>query len=402
MKVDGNKPEFQLKLKNEVYKKMFLVMLAIAFICYLFQNQLPIFTAIGKVLGIATPFIIGAGIAFVLKIPMNLLEEKVFSKIPSRKFQKVKRPIAILLTLVVIAALVALLLQLIVPQVVNSIVQLQKKLPEFTQQLIDKMNQIPILQPYAKKMQIHYDQMSWNEVFERTKHFFSVGKETSNSKILSTAVNTGFALANGVVGGLMTTFLALVSALYILGSKERLGYQSKRVLYSLFRVPVADRIKHVFHILHKNFTAFIRGQLVDSFCLGSLITIGSFIMQMPNAAMLGVLIGVTNLVPILGPIIGCAIGFVLIVIEDPTKAIIFVVFVLVMQQIEGNLVYPRLVGSTLGIPPLWTLVAITLGGSLFGVVGMWLFIPLASTLYALISEVTAEKINQKGIDMRRV
>lgn len=402
MKVDGNKKEFQLKLKNEVYRKMFLVLFAIAFICYLFQNQLPIFMAIGKVLGIATPFLIGAAVAFVLKLPMNLLEEKLLNRIGNKKFQAVKRPLAILITLIIIVAVVALLLQLIVPQVVNSTVQLQKKLPEFIQQLIDKMNQIPILQPYAQKMQTHYNQLSWNEVFERAKQFFSVGKEGTNSKMLSTAFNTGFALANGVVGGLVTTFLAFVSALYILGSKEQLGYQAKRILYSLFRIPVADRIKHVFHIMHKNFSAFIRGQLIDSFCLGTLITIGSFIMQMPSAAMLGVLVGVTNLVPILGPIVGCAIGFILIVIEDPTKAIIFVFFVLIMQQIEGNLVYPRLVGSTLGIPPLWTLVAITLGGSLFGVVGMWLFIPLASTLYALISESTAEKINAKGIDMRKV
>ncbi|MFR4554957.1 MAG: AI-2E family transporter, partial [Peptoniphilus sp.] len=203
-----------------------------------------------------------------------------------------------------------------------------------------------------------------------------------------------------ILGGLVSFFLALITSIYILADKERLGYQATRICYSCFNNKVANKILHVAHLLHENFFGFIRGQLTVSSFIGIATFVCCLLLRIPNAATIGVIVGVTDLVPIIGPFIGGAMAFVMIVIEDPTKGLMFIVLILILQQIESNLVYPKLVGNKVGLPSLWTLVAITIGGSLFGVVGMWAFIPLASTLYALIKEYTEYKINEKNLDLR--
>lgn len=397
MKFHDDKQELNIKLNNEVYKKAFLVLFLVACSCFLFISRQSIAKSFGVILGIVYPFLVGGALAFLLKIPLNLIEKNIFNKIHNKYFQKIKRPLALVLSLVIIIAIIAILLTLILPQFISSLMELQKKLPQFVQEVLDRAKEIDAIKIYAENAQEKYDQLSWNTIYDQVESFLKSDK-AKNTTIISTAFTT----AQSIVSGMMTGVIAFITSLYILGDKERLEYQGKRILYSIMPLPVADKVKHVFHLLHENFFGFIRGQVLDSFFLGVVIFIGCTLMKMPNAAMLGVIVGVTNLVPIIGPFIGGIIGFILIVIEDPTKAIIFAIFILIMQQIEGNIVYPRVVGGTLGLPPLWTLIAIALGGSLFGVVGMWLFIPLASTAYALIAEYTQYRINDKGIDMRQV
>lgn len=391
---EKNKLTSKLSFKTDVYKKIFLLGLALLFVAYLFRNSGIIFSGLGVFIGICAPFILGGVIAFIMKIPLNFLERKVFDKIKNEKFQKHKRSISIALSFIVLILLIFLISAIIVPQLINSFNELRKSLPSFLQMAIDKTREIPYLNNYSDKLQAEYDNLSWNEIFNKAKSF--VKSDEKSSYILNSALST----ASSIVGGLVSFFLALITSIYVLAEKERLGYQATRICYSCFDNKVANKIIHVFHLLHENFFGFIRGQLTVATFIGVATFICSLILRMPNAATLGVIIGVTDLVPIIGPFLGGAMGFVMIVIEDPTKGLAFIILIIILQQIESNLVYPKLVGKEVGLPSLWTLVAITVGGSLFGVVGMWAFIPLASTIYTLIKEYTEYKIDEKNLDLR--
>ena len=384
----------KLTFKTDVYKKIFLTGLALLFVAYLFINSRSIFSGLGVLLGICAPFILGGVIAFIMKIPLNFLEEKVFDKIKNEKFQKHKRTISIALSFIVIILVFFIITAVIVPQLINSFNELRKSLPSFLQMAIDKTREIPYLNNYSDRLQAEYDNLSWNEIFNRVKGF--VKSDENSSHILNSALST----ASSILGGLVSFFLALITSIYILADKERLGYQATRICYSCFNNKVANKILHVAHLLHENFFGFIRGQLTVSTFIGIATFIACLILRMPNAATIGVIVGVTDLIPIIGPFLGGAMAFVMIVIEDPTKGLIFIALVIILQQVESNLVYPKLVGNEVGLPSLWTLMAITIGGSLFGVVGMWGFIPLASTIYALIKEYTEYKINEKNLDLR--
>ena len=391
---EKNKLASKLSFKTDVYKKIFLLGLALLFVAYLFRNSGIIFSGLGVFIGICAPFILGGVIAFIMKIPLNFLERKVFDKIKNEKFQKHKRSISIAVSFIVIILVIFLISAIIVPQLINSFNELRKSLPSFLQMAIDKTREIPYLNNYSDKLQAEYDNLSWNEIFNKAKSF--VKSDEKSSYILNSALST----ASSIVGGLVSFFLALITSIYVLAEKERLGYQATRICYSFFDNKVANKIVHVFHLLHENFFGFIRGQLTVATFIGVATFICSLILRMPNAATLGVIIGVTDLVPIIGPFLGGAMGFVMIVIEDPTKGLAFIILIIILQQVESNLVYPKLVGKEVGLPSLWTLVAITIGGSLFGVVGMWAFIPLTSTIYTLIKEYTEYKIDEKNLDLR--
>jgi len=383
----------KVSFKNEVYKKGFLMVLALLFVAYLFSNSGTIYNYIGTVFGILIPFILGAVIAFIMKIPLNFIEDKFFDKIQNEKFQKYKRPLSIFISFILIILAFWLIIAIILPQLVSSFYGLRDSLPSFLQMAIDKTREIPYLNEYSDELQKQFDTLSWNNIFRRVESFI---KSDENSAIFSTALAT----ASNIIGGVVTFFLGLITSIYILSEKERLGYQFTRIFYSFFEIKVANKILHVAHLLHDNFFGFIRGQITVSTFMGIATAIACFVFQMPNAATLGVIVGVTDLIPIIGPFIGGAMGFVMIVIEEPAKAIGFVVLIIVLQQLESNLVYPKLVGGEVGLPSLWTLIAITVGGSLFGVVGMWAFIPLASTIYELLKEYTEYKIDKKNLDLR--
>lgn len=387
-------PLKKLSFKNEVYKKVFLMGLGLLFIAYLFLNSKIIFNGFGILLGILAPFMLGGVIAFIMKIPLNFLERKVFDKVKSEKFQKHKRTISIAISFIFIILVFFLITAIILPQLIKSFDGLRKSLPSFLQMAIDKTREIPYLNNYSDKLQSEYDNLSWNEIFNRVKSFVTSSEKSSH--ILNSAIST----ASSILGGLVSFMLALITSIYILADKERLAYQATRICYSFFNNKVANKIIHVARLLHENFFGFIRGQLTVSTIIGIATFVACFVLRIPNAATIGVIVGVTDLIPIIGPFLGGAMCFIMIVIEDSTKALMFLILIVILQQLESNLVYPKIVGDKVGLPSLWTLVAITVGGSLFGVVGMWAFIPLASTLYELMREYTEYKIKEKNLDLR--
>lgn len=387
-------PLKKVSFKNEVYKKVFLMGLGFLFVAYLFLNSKIIFNGFGVLFKIIAPFILGGVIAFIMKIPLNFLERKIFVKIKSEKFQKHKRTISIAISFIFIILVFFLITAIILPQLIKSFDGLRKSLPSFLQMAIDKTREIPYLNNYSDKLQSEYDNLSWNEIFNRIKSFVT-SSETS-SAILNNAIST----ASTIIGGLVSFMLALITSIYILADKERLGYQARRICFSFLNEKVANMMVHIANLLHENFFGFIKGQISVSTIIGIATFVACFVLRIPNAATIGVIVGVTDLIPIIGPFLGGAMCFIMIVIEDSTKALMFLILVVILQQLESNLVYPKVVGDKVGLPSLWTLVAITVGGSLFGVVGMWGFIPLASTLYELMREYTEYKINKKNLDLR--
>ena len=213
----------------------------------------------------------------------------------------------------------------------------------------------------------------------------------------SDLLSSGGGFISNVIGAISTFVIGLIFSFYLLFQKERLSRQGRQVCYALLPVSFADRVLEVLRLSNRTFSSFLSGQCLESVILGTMFVIAMTLLRLPYALLVGVLIALTALVPIVGSFIGCGVGAMLIAITDPWKALIFIVVFLVLQQIEGNLIYPQVVGSSVGLPSIWVLVAVTLGGKLMGVVGMLLFIPLCSVLYALFRSFIKSRLVQKAI-----
>ena len=203
-----------------------------------------------------------------------------------------------------------------------------------------------------------------------------------------------------MVSVLTSSFIAFVFACYILLQKEKLGLQCRKALFALLPKRVAERVISVCSLSHRVFSSFITGQCVEAVILGTMFFVAMSILKMPYALLVGCLIAVTALIPIVGAFIGCGVGAFLILMVSPMQALIFVIMFLILQQVEGNLIYPHVVGSSVGLPSIWVLFAVTVGGSLMGVLGMLLFIPLTSVLYTLFREFVYKRLREKNIRVK--
>ena len=203
-------------------------------------------------------------------------------------------------------------------------------------------------------------------------------------------------VASGIISGIVNAVISLIFALYILSQKEKLENQGRRIILAFLPEKAAGKLQEVFALLYKNFSCFITGQCTEAVILGLMFVIAMSIFRMPYALMVGVLIAFTALIPIVGAFIGCSVGAFLILIDNPLQALWFVILFLTLQQIEGNLIYPKVVGSSVGLPSRWVLMAVSLGGSLFGIAGMLVFIPITSTGYTLFRESVNSRNEKKG------
>ena len=210
-------------------------------------------------------------------------------------------------------------------------------------------------------------------------------------------LSSGGGLIGGVVSGVSTFVIGLIFSFYILLQKERLARQGRQVLYGLLPQKKADRTLEILRLANRTFSSFLSGQCTEAVILGTLFIVTMSLFRLPYAVLVGVLIALTALVPIVGDFIGCGVGALLIAVADPWKAVVFVILFLVLQQIEGNLIYPHVVGSSVGLPSIWVLAAVTLGGKLLGVGGMLLFIPLCSVLYALFRDYVKGRLREKEV-----
>lgn len=339
-----------------------------------------VFLGIGLGFQILMPFLVGGAIAFVLNLPMKAIEEKLFGKLHGKVAKKLKRPASLLLALIALLLVITAVTLIVVPQVSKTVSDLSREIPAFIDNTIATLEKLSADYPEIGRQVAMLDQLeiNWDSIVDTAISFLQNG--------VTSMLTSTVSVASSIVGAVVNGVISFIFAFYVLSQKEKLADQSKRVLSAYCSENVYNRVMEVASLLHRNFSKFISGQCLEAIILGSMFVIAMSIFRMPYAVLVGVLIAFTALIPIVGAFIGCVVGAFLILIESPILAIWFVILFLVLQQVEGNLIYPKVVGNSVGLPAIWVLMAVSLGGSLFGVAGMLLFIPLMSTCYALLRQ----------------
>ncbi|MCR5141941.1 MAG: AI-2E family transporter [Ruminococcus sp.] len=325
-------------------------------------------------------FVLGCIIALVLDVPMSFFERKLFGE-PAlgesrgRIKHKIARPVSILLTFVGVGGLVTLVLALLIPSIKETAVQLYQQVPDFINRAFKLATSNPTLNEYIKKSGL-----------SATKVITMITDKIQDGKFLSNTLSGMINFASGTLTTLVNFLIGLVFAIYMLSQKETLKDQMTRICKAYLPAKAAGKAVHIAVLSKTTFSNFISGQSLEALILGSLCMTGMSILRLPYAATIGVLVAVTAFIPIVGAFLGIAIGAFLILITSLKQAVVFIVFMVILQQIEGNLIYPRVVGKSVGLPSLWVLFAITVGGSVGGIMGMFLAVPVMSVLYCLIRD----------------
>lgn len=340
--------------------------------------------------GILFPFVLGGAIAFVINVPMSFLEKKIFGKTKdgNKVRKKLARPISLLLTIILAIGVIALVMFGVIPQltrtmgslmisIANFVPQMQNWIREFShnnQEIMKLVNQVQFNQDQAIKWGISI-----------------LGSGAGNM------MNTTMSAVSSIVSGFATFFIAFSFACYILFQKEKLHVQIRKVFFAFISKQKAEAFLKICSLTYQTFANFLTGQCVEAVILGSMFVVTLSILKMPYALLIGTLIAFTALIPIFGAFIGCAVGCFLIFMVSPKQAILFIIVFLILQQIEGNLIYPHVVGGSVGLPSIWVLAAVTIGGNLMGIVGMLIFIPLVSVLYTIFREFVYLRLKEKNI-----
>lgn len=385
-----------MELNQENIRKIKEIILFTAVIIVCLWKYETVLDILFFLLNILTPFILGGAIAFVLNVPMNFVQRHLFKeeRIRNRKVsQKLARPVSMVLVLIAVFGIVAIVMFILIPQLGETFANLGRSIQAF----------IPQIQEWAARLfndnkeimdTVNNLEFDWNKIMDTGINFFKNGA--------GSVVDSTITAAKSIVSGLTTFFIAFVFAIYILLQKEKLGVQAKKVLFAFVRRGRAEATVEVLSLTYNTFSSFLTGQCVEAVILGSMFAVSMTILKLPYALLVGMLIAFTALIPIFGAFIGCGVGVFLIFMVDPMKALIFVVLFLVLQQIEGNLIYPHVVGNSVGLPSIWVLVAVSIGGSLMGVVGMLIFIPIVSVVYALFREIVYLKLKKNQIDPKEL
>lgn len=355
-------------------------------IIFAFVNIEALWGFITYIIKIFMPFIIGVMIAFVLNVLLNVVENKLFKKLNEKNgkvWKKIKRPTSLITTFIIIIALIAFILGLLIPQLQNTATIFTENFDSYKKESIKILDKIGIDDKDIKVL---------NKNIEKIKGEVTSYVGDNKQEI----VQTTFGVASSVVGTITSLVLGIVFAIYILLKKEDLARQSRKVLKAYLPEKKEKRIREIANLSNKTFGNFISGQCLEALIIGVLCFIGMFILQIPYASTISVLVGFTALIPVFGAFIGTVIGAFLILMVDPTKAIIFIIFILILQQLEGNLIYPKVVGKSVGLPGIWVMVAVTVGASIAGVLGMLLSVPICSVLYSILKTDVNNRIDQKN------
>lgn len=357
---------------------------------WVLQNLWALGGAVGWLLGILAPFLLGGAIAFILNVPMRAIERNLMPR--AKSAARFRRPLALVLALVGVLGVLALASWVIGPGIAEAVMSIVNQIPQaakrLQEQLLELKEYLPQLEAIIAELEI-----DWGEISRKA---IAVAQAWGSGLLSS-----GSGLIGGVVSGVSTFVIGLIFSFYILLQKEKLSRQARQVFYAILPERRADRLLDVLRLAERTFSSFLSGQCLEACILGTLFVVAMTLFQIPYALLVGVLIALTALIPIVGAFIGCAVGALLIAIDDPWKALWFIVLFLVLQQVEGNLIYPHVVGSSVGLPSIWVLFAVTLGGSLMGILGMLVFIPVCSVLYALFRGYVKDRLAQKAVPAQK-
>jgi predicted PurR-regulated permease PerM len=351
-------------------------------------NYRSLFALLVRVVGILTPFLLGGVMAFILNVPMRAIE----NILPMKKESQFRRPFSLGLTFLFVIGVLLLVTFVVMPQLFDTVLNLQYSLPVFwndVKQGAEKLfSQYPEIADSINNIQI-----DWKSYLERIVQFLTVGAGTVLSSTLSAALS--------IISGVTTFAIGVVFAVYILLQKENLSRQIKKLMKAFLPDHASQRILEILSLSSRTFSNFLTGQCVEAVILGSMFFITLSLLRLPYALLIGVLIAFTALIPMFGAFIGCAIGAFLMLMVKPFDAALFLIIFFVLQQIEGNLIYPHVVGNSVGLPAIWVLVAVTIGGSAMGIVGMLIFIPLCSVIYTVLRETVNKRIRTRERERRK-
>lgn len=369
-----------MELNNKNIKKLLLLVFFSAIIvCAVFNFSAVLKIAL-KVFSFISPVIAALCIAFVLNVLLNGLENKVFGFMGRSKHKfvtKMRRPLCLILTYLLAFGIIALLVLVVIPDIVDTILYIAKTLPDFMikahEWLVGVAKGFGIAEENVPNLNFDFDAIT------KALQEFVAGYST---RIVDGAIN----ITSSVVSGLYNTIFSIVISVYILAQKERIGRFVKRTIDTFAPQKLAYTTYYISVRASESFSRFIGGQLIESIILGLLCYIGMLIFRFPNAPIISVLIAVTSLVPVVGAFAGVSVGFLLILISNPIKALLFVLFILILQQIEGNLIYPRVVGKAVGLPGVIVISAVLVGGNVGGILGVLVSVPLAALLFTLLKE----------------
>lgn len=382
-----------MNLNKENMRKLRELILFTVIILIALWNYRLLFEWAGAAFRIILPFLLGGGIAFILNIPMSFLEEKIFGNrhLKDKKIvKKLSRPVCLILTLAIVIGVVVLVMFVVIPELTRTVISLGRTIQTFipeAQQFLEKLfTDNKEIQAWLSNLNLDVGRLT-----DTLMSFF----QNSAGNVL----NSTMSAIGSIVSGVTTFVIAFVFSCYVLLQKEKLNVQVKKVVYAFFPEKRAEWMFEVGSLASKAFSSFFTGQCVEALILGCMFFIVMSILNMPYTMLVSVLIAFTALIPIFGAFIGCFVGAFLILMVDPMQMVVFVVTFLILQQIEGNLIYPKVVGSSVGLPSIWVLAAVTIGGSLMGIVGMLIFIPIVSVVYTLFRASVYKHLKRKHRDI---
>ena len=377
-------------MDKKLFKSIVWLMVILAVFAWCVVNSSTVAGAIGTILKLVTPFFYGCMLAFIINVLMRPLEKKLHKLLDNNKFgKKLVRPLAIVICLIIVFAVFGLVIFLVIPGFYESIVNFVHNVPNY----VAKVSQWwASLGAFAAKFGATLPElkMDTSEVVDTvTKYLSEYGSDLLNDAIAKTS---------GILSGLVNFVLAIIFAIYILATKETLGDSCTRTLFAFLPEHKAERAHDFARTVDETFTNFVSGQCIEACCFGILSFVGLMIFRFPYAGLIGVVLGFTTLIPVFGAFIGGAIGFVLIALTNPVQGLYFLIFLLVLQQLDNNLIYPRIVGSQVGLPGMLVLLAVTIGGSGFGLIGMLTSVPICAIIHGVYLEYVSNKIEQRGVE----
>lgn len=361
------------------------------------QHLSAVGTFLGAVLKIVAPLIVGFCLAFILNIIMTLLEDKVWVFMGKSKkafVRKMKRPVSLLSTIILMLGFIILLLFIIIPALKDSIDLMVAKVPGYYESVVGWIDSM--VKKFGLDIStqaLHNPKFTINDIVAMVEKVFTF---EATGDILNTTVG----VTSSVISGVANFALGFIIAIYILAEKEKIGKFTRRVLDAALPDKVTEKIYNISNVAASSFSSFITGQFTDALLLGVMCFIGSSILRIPNAAVVSVIIGISAIIPVIGPIVGEAISVLILLMENPIKALVFLIFILILQVIDNNFIYPKIVGKSVGLPGILVFIAVVLGGNLGGIMGVLLGVPTAAALYALCVEWLKSKSEQKRLQKK--
>ena len=382
-----------MQIDKKTIKTLILGIMGCIFL-YWFLNDMERVKAIaGSILSMLQPFLVGACIAFILNVPLRAIEKQIrrVPKLPA------DRSISIMLTLACVGLVVALVGRLLVPQVRETVEIIAQQFPPFVAKVETHIRHFLAENPQVEQWlweNTDLEKLDWAALAQQGIDL--VGDTLG--KVLGNTVD----VVKSFISSIWNLIISVIFSLYCLGNKEQLSRQGRRILYSILPERLSDEIIRIGRLANTTFSNFISGQCIEVLILGTMFAVAMTILRMPYVPLVSVLVALTAFIPIVGAWIGCALGAFFILVNDPMQAVAFVVMFFILQQVENSLIYPRVVGTSVGLPSMWTLVAVTIGADIMGVAGMVLMIPICSVIYTLGREFTAERVRIKGIDPEKL